>query len=66
MDSEWVLTSEDTPALSQKYSYLTANVYVKLSDGTEGIGYFNYRDYLWYSAESKRYQEGEVVAWKSM
>lgn len=66
MISEWIPVSEDTPVISPEYEHLTENVYVKFPDGTEGIGYFNYRDYLWYSVGSKRYQEGEVVAWRSM
>ncbi len=66
MNSEWVMVLEDTPVIAPEYEYLTADVYVQFSDGTEGIGYFNYRDCLWYSLTSKRYQEGEVVAWKSI
>lgn len=65
MEYEWVSVEEDTPQISPRYKNLTNDVYVKFSDGTIGVGYFNYRDYCWYSCESKRYPD-EVTGWSTM
>lgn len=63
---EWIPVTEDMPVIQPGYKVVTANVYVKFLDGSVGIGYFNYRDYLWYSEESKKYKGKDIVAWKSM
>lgn len=66
MKDEWVSVEEDTPQIAPPYKNLTEDVYVKFSDGKVGIGYYNYRDCQWHSQESKKYRDGDVVAWKSM
>ena len=66
MNDKWVPVSDGVPSVKQGRNVVTANVYVRFSDGTIGIGYFNHRDGLWYSEESKKYKANEVTAWKGM
>lgn len=65
MKNEWIPVTEDTPVIQPGYEVVTANVYVRFSDGSIGIGYFNYRDYLWYTDESRKCKK-KVIEWKSL
>lgn len=66
MKNEWVPVEEDTPQIGLAYKNLSDDVYVRFSDGTTGVGYYDYRSYCWRNFESKEYKDGDIVSWKSI
>ena len=66
MKNEWVPVEEDTHQIGLAYKNLSDDVYVRFSDGTTGVGYYDYRSYCWRNFESKEYKDCDIVSWKSI